>query len=243
MDRRRASVLSALAARPGERIVEIGCGGGLLLRELARSVAPTGTVVGVDLSSDQIDAARHACADAPNARAEVGSATALAAEDGSFDASVSTQVIEYIEDAHGAVAELGRVTRIGGRLLNVATNWDSLIVAGGDAELTERIVAAWDRHAPHPNLPVGLPGLFRDAGYSAVTQTPLPLVNRTFNRATWAFGIARLMAAFASSTDDLDDAASARWLSSLDDAAGRDELFVSAMPIMTVAPRCRPPGR
>jgi ubiquinone/menaquinone biosynthesis C-methylase UbiE len=42
--------LAALAPRPGERVLDIGCGGGETTLDLARLVAPDGTVVGVDLS-------------------------------------------------------------------------------------------------------------------------------------------------------------------------------------------------
>ena len=128
MDRRRSRVLEALAPVPGERIIEVGCGGGLLLLEIGRAVDPDGTVLGVDVSEDQVAAARRACTGVSNVRAEVGSATALDADDGCFDASVSTQVLEYIEDVGLALAELARVTRVGGRFVNVATNWDSLFV-------------------------------------------------------------------------------------------------------------------
>src|SRR5690606_2246073 len=117
MDRRRSHVLAALAPVPGEEIVEVGCGGGLLLRELGRAVAPVGFVLGVDLSDDQVAAATEACVDVPNVRVEVGTATALDVEDGRFDGSVSTQVLEYIEDVETALAELARVTRVGGRFL------------------------------------------------------------------------------------------------------------------------------
>ena len=238
MDQRRSHVLSALALAPPERVIEVGCGGGLLLRELARAVAPTGEALGIDVSREQVDAATRTCGDTPNARAELGSASELPTEDASFDASVSTQVLEYVDDVEAAVGELARVTRGGGRLLNVATAWDSLFVAGGDARLTAQIAGAWDRHAPHPNLPVQLPSLLRGAGFTSVVQTPLPLVNRAFNRSTWGFGIARLMAAFAASVVDLDEEDTTRWLTSLDEAAARDELFMSVTPIMTTASRC-----
>ena len=237
MDRRRSRVLEALAPVPGERIIEVGCGGGLLLLEIGRAVDPDGTVLGVDVSEDQVAAARRACTGVSNVRAEVGSATALDADDGCFDASVSTQVLEYIEDVGVALAELARVTRVGGRFVNVATNWDSLFVAGGDVELTERIIGAWDCHAPHPNLPVALPNHLSRAGFSSVLQTPLPLANRTFNRSTFAFGIANLMAAFAVAAGAIDDQSSRSWLSSLDEASRRGDLFISVMPMMTTATR------
>ena len=169
-------------------------------------------------------------------RTEVGSATALDADDGCFDASVSTQVLEYIEDVGVALAELARVTRVGGRFVNVATNWDSLFVAGGDVE-SRTDHRAWDRHAPHPNLPVALPNHLTRAGYSSVLQTPLPLANRTFNRSTFAFGIANLMAAFAVAAGAIDDHSSRSWLSSLDKASRRGNIFISVMPMMTTATR------
>ena len=237
MDRRRFRVLEALALVPGERIIEVGCGGGLLLREIGRAVDPDGTVLGVDVSEDQVAAASRACTGVSNVRVEVGSATALGADDGCFDASVSTQVLEYIEDLEVAVAELARVTRVGGRLVNVATNWDSLFVAGGDAELTKRIIATWDRHAPHPNLPVVLPNHLSRAGFTSVLQTPLPLANRSFNRSTFGFGIANLMAAFAVAAGAIDDQSAHSWLSSLDEASRRGDLFISVMPMMTTATR------
>ena len=210
-------------------------------RELGRAVAPVGSVLGVDVSDDQVTAATEACVDVPNVRIEVGTATALGVEDGRFDASVSIQVLEYVDDVEVALAELARVTRAGGRFLNVATNWATLFVNGGDAALTKRIAGVWDRHAPHPNLPVELPNMLRRAGFTSVLQTPLPLANRTFNRSTWGFGIAHLMAAFAMSAGDVDDETSARWLNDLEDAATRGELFMSVMPIMTTATMGTPP--
>jgi len=237
MDRRRSEVLAALSPLPGERVIEVGCGGGLLLRELGRAVAPGGTVLGIDLSGDQVRAAEQACVEVSNARAEVGSAIQLDAEHGRFDASVSTQVLEYIDDVETAIAELARVTCIGGRFLNVATNWDSLFVVGGDDALTKEIVRVWDRHAPHPNLPVALPNLLRRAGFTSVVQTPLPIVNRTLSRSTWAFGITQLMAAFARSVGALDVDTASPWLTSLHEAADRGDFFMSVMPIMTTATR------
>lgn len=237
MNRRRSRVLEALAPAPGEQIIEVGCGGGLLLLELGRAVAPDGSVLGVDVSEDQVAAAARVCVGVANVQAEIASATALNAEDGRFDASVSTQVLEYIDDVGTALAELARVTRAGGRFVNVATNWDSLFVAGGDVELTKRVVGAWGRHAPHLNLPVALPNQLSRAGFTSVLQTPLPLANRTFNRSAWGFGIANLMAAFAVSVGDVDDQSSTRWLTSLEEAGRRGDLFISAMPLMTMATR------
>ena len=52
--------LAALAPRPGESVLDIGCGGGETALDLARAVAPDGTVVGVDLSAAVLAFARRA---------------------------------------------------------------------------------------------------------------------------------------------------------------------------------------
>src|SRR4051812_5461239 len=54
--------LAALAPRPGENVLDIGCGGGDTALELARAVAPHGSVVGIDLSAAVLAFARRAAA-------------------------------------------------------------------------------------------------------------------------------------------------------------------------------------
>ena len=95
--RRRLVVLDVLDPRPGECVLEVGCGGGLLLPAIASAVGPSGRVVGIDISADQIDAARRTCADHPNIEAVVLDVRQLPYEPGSFDAVVAVQVIEYLD--------------------------------------------------------------------------------------------------------------------------------------------------
>jgi len=54
---RRLAVLHELGPHRGERVFEIGCGSGLLLREIGLAVGPHGLAMGLDLSADQITAA------------------------------------------------------------------------------------------------------------------------------------------------------------------------------------------
>ncbi len=229
--------MQALDAQPGDRVLEVGCGHGLLLQQVANAVGGTGLAHGVDLSADQVDAASRLCADLPQVQVSTGDVVDLDLDDASFDSTVSTQVLEYVGDVDTALEELARVTSPGGRFVNVATNWSALFWAGGDEALTERILAAWDLHCPHPNLPVALPNLLQRAGFEGVEQTPVTIVNRRFVPELFGWGVSRLMVAFAEGSGAIDAAEGAAWISSLGEADIQDRHFLSSVPILTVATR------
>lgn len=147
------------------------------------------------------------------------------------------QVLEYVPDVEAALAEIARLTRSGGRLVNVATNWGSLWWTGGDCELTARLLSAWDGHAPHPNLPVVLPLLLERAGFSAVHQRPLPILNRHFHPDSFSYWAAHLIAAFARTNGDVSQDEISRWLDSLAAANTDKRYFFSSVPVLTTATR------
>jgi ubiquinone/menaquinone biosynthesis C-methylase UbiE len=237
MASRRVQVLDALGAAPGERIAELGCGAGLLLREVALAVGEAGLAFGMDLSEDQVRAARAQGAELKQLDVRVGDLRAIPAADGDFDAVVSMQVLEYVADTRAALSEIARVTRRGGRFVNVATNWGSLFWSGADEAVTARVLAAWQRHAPHPNFPVALPALLTSAGFFGVVQRPLTIVNRHVHPSTFVHGVARLMAAFAVAQGDVDRAGIDAWLASLARADAEGRHFLSVVPILTTAAR------
>jgi SAM-dependent methyltransferase len=99
----------ALCHRAGlrpQRVVEIGCGGGSLLAELAaRGLAPQ--IDGYDLSAPAVEIARsHAI---PGVRAEVFDGARVPAEDGAYDLAVLSHVLEHVPDPAALLAEAARV--------------------------------------------------------------------------------------------------------------------------------------
>ena len=136
--------------------------------------------------------------------------------DCAFDATLSTQVLEYVADVASALHEIARVTRSGGRFVNVATNWGSLFWSGGDADVTARILSAWQRGTLRIRTCPSRSTLFlRAAGFSGVSQRPLTIVNRHVHPSTFAHGAGRLMAAFAVAQGDVDRKSADDWLASL----------------------------
>jgi SAM-dependent methyltransferase len=112
------SVVAALRPEAGERILEIGSGGGRLAIEVAGRVQPGGSVVGVDLSETLVALARRRAGDARVAAVEFTVADAqTAALPGPFDAAVSQFGVMFFDDPVAAFTNVRRRLRPGGRLV------------------------------------------------------------------------------------------------------------------------------
>jgi SAM-dependent methyltransferase len=111
----RRAILGALDLRPGDRLLDVGCGGGLLLRDaLAMGAAATG----LDHSEEMVRLARER---APRAEVVSGDATALPFRDGAFTAVSMSIVLIFIADPGAALRECRRVLSRGGRLAAYTT--------------------------------------------------------------------------------------------------------------------------
>jgi arsenite methyltransferase len=176
----RARTREALAARPGESGLDVGCGPGYLACELAREVGGAGRVVGTDASPEMIEAARARIAReglAGRVRLAVGDAADLPFAAAAFDFVVAVQVYLYVADVERALGEAARVLRPGGRLVVVDTDWDSCVWLTGDPDRHHRVMAARTREFAQPHLPPRLPGLLRGAGLRLVRARVIPLLD------------------------------------------------------------------
>jgi len=176
----RADYLDLLELRPGQRVLDVGCGSGVVTRDMARRVSPGGRAVGVDLSAEFLaiarDLAREAGLDAV-AEFRDGSALALPFADAEFDAAVAATVLVHVPGGDGAIPEMVRVVRPGGRVGIFDLDGDSLLVSHPDRALTRRIVAAFSDHSTVDGWLVRrLPGLLSRAGLTHVAARAfLPL--------------------------------------------------------------------
>lgn len=192
----RQAVLRLLAPREGERILDIGAGPGFLALDLARAVGEDGTVEGIDVAGAMVAMAQRRCAGFPNVRLQTGDPTRLPFPDGAFDAAVSVQVFEYIEEVDAALAELARVLRPGGRAVAVATDWDSAVWHAADRPRMQRVIEAFAAHCPHPHLPCSLGPRLDAAGLRVATQEVFVLHNSRYDPDTYSHGIIDFIASF-----------------------------------------------
>lgn len=128
--RYRKIAIRLLGLQGNERVLDVGCGTGVLTRQIAHRLGGANAcVVGVDAAPKMIQVARRRAEGLPRVRFEVGVAEALAFEDASFDCALSTFFFHHIdaELKRRALAELLRVLKPGGCLIivdvDVPSNW------------------------------------------------------------------------------------------------------------------------
>jgi arsenite methyltransferase len=106
------------AVRPGETVVDIGCGAGVDSILAARRVGPSGRVVGVDMTAEMVEkaTANAVAAGVSNAEFHQGEADRLPVGDGAADVVISNGVFNLCTDKPKVLAEVYRVLRPGGRV-------------------------------------------------------------------------------------------------------------------------------
>ncbi len=104
--------------RPGQSVLDLGCGAGMDSILAARRVGPTGKVIGVDMVEEMLDKARRnaAAVGLSNTDFRAGHADALPVPVASVDVIITNGVLNLCVDKPKVVAELFRVLRPGGRL-------------------------------------------------------------------------------------------------------------------------------
>jgi len=119
--RRRSyrALLAAAGVRPGDRLLDVGCGPGYFARMLAEATGPDGSVAGVDAAPEMVEYATRKARHLANCSFQPGAAQSLPFADGSFDVVTSSLVMHHVpqEERGRAVREMLRVLRPGGTLV------------------------------------------------------------------------------------------------------------------------------
>ena len=163
-------LIAEAALRPGERVLDVACGTGVVARLAAERVGVAGSVAALDLNASMLDVARKVPAPtAPPIRWYESMAESMPLPDGAFDVVLCQLGLQFIDGKSAALREMHRVTAKGGRLLaSVPTPtkfWDVL-----DAAAARRIPGAAEfvRAVFSLNDPAEVERLFRGAGFREV---------------------------------------------------------------------------
>ena len=212
--RLRRRFLRFVPIRAGQRVLEVGCGSGVVMRDVAALVGPRGEVVGVDPSRSMVQAARalarpHALRRRMRWRLASGAALPFAA--GRFDAALAVTVLLHVADPDAVVREMVRVTRPGGRVAVQDQDFGTVAVTHPDRALTERIMwGVATRMYEEPRSGRRMPALLRAAGLEGVR-----LLTDVFQDTTlqpFAKSFLERRAANAVSFGIVDPPAAQRWL-------------------------------
>ncbi|MEV0231486.1 methyltransferase domain-containing protein [Nonomuraea sp. NPDC050786] len=152
-----------LALPPGAGVVDVGCGAGRAVAELAERGA---RAVGVDVVDRTVALAAQRW---PGRDFRTGDAYSLPFEDGELAGYRADKVYHEIDDPARALREARRVLADGGHIVLLGQDWDTVVIDSGHPALTRRIVHARADLTPAPRAARGYRNLLLDAGFEDVT--------------------------------------------------------------------------
>jgi ubiquinone/menaquinone biosynthesis C-methylase UbiE len=167
-----------LRIAPGQQVLDVGCGPGTDTIPLAALVGPAGRVVGVDVDQAMVAvAAERAAQEGISAwvQHEQADAAALPFAAAAFDASRSERLFQHLIRPAAALAEMIRVTKPGGRVVVLDTDWATMSIDSDEIDVERRLVRVRAEVATHNGYAARrLYRLFKQADLAAVAVEVIP---------------------------------------------------------------------
>lgn len=167
-----AELLRTAGLQPGERVLDVACGTGVIARLAAEQVGPTGSVVGIDIAPDMIDVAQTLPSSGAPIEWQVGDAASLPLPEDTYDVVLCQMGLMLMADRAAAISSMSRVLAPGGRLVvntpgriqPAFEHMEQAIVDHINPELGGFVRAVFSMHDPG-----AVATLLRDTGLRDVT--------------------------------------------------------------------------
>ena len=165
-----------MRVQPGQSLLDVGCGPGLDTVALAQLVGPGGEVAGMDrdpIMVAEADARARGAGVAELVKHQAGDAAALPFDEGRFDACRCERMFQHLVNPEQALAEMVRVTRPGGWVVVVDTDWGTSQTCTTDVQFEQRLLQFAAQHRlTNPYSGRRLYGMLREAGLTDVSAEP-----------------------------------------------------------------------
>jgi len=212
--------------KPGERILDVGCGTGVNVLAISKLVGTAGKVVGIDNSPAMLAIARDK-ASAENIEYRLMAVEEVDFADNSFDGVVCTQVLGYVADPVPVIRSLLRVVKPTGRVFVAETDWDSLAYSIPDKELQRKVTLSFTDH--HGDGWVGrrLYPLCRQAGAAEIELHPYVIHNAEYSIRKYGGPLSYVIRDYLLRSQKCTEEEVKRWLQLLSDAFDDHSYFFS----------------
>ncbi|GAA1216654.1 class I SAM-dependent methyltransferase [Kitasatospora nipponensis] len=188
----KARMLDELDVRPGQTVLDLGCGPGTDLGSLAEAVTATGTVIGIDHDQAALRAATERTAHQPTVTVQLADLHDLPLADGLADGARTDRVLQHVADPVQALREIHRVLRPGGRLVMGEPDWETLTIDHPDGELSRAYTRyVTDQVVRNARIGRELPRLAAGVGFTVPTVLPVTSVLRDARTADRILGLER----------------------------------------------------
>ena len=227
--RLRAGFLSLAGVRAGMRVLDVGCGTGVVTRDIVARVGPRGVAVGVDPSRALLAVARRRARE-NGARGRMtfrsGDGLALPFPRASFDVALAVTVLLHVPAGEEMLREMIRVTRPGGRVAALDQDYGTFVLDVPDRALTRRIVDGHaERFYAEPWSGRTLARRFRQAGLREVRGRAFVVVDSVYD--DYVRSMLERRVELAVRWRVVTAAEGRRWLGSAAAAASRGDFYMS----------------
>lgn len=225
--------LNLMDLKPGHVVLDAGCGTGVDAVQMARLVAPSGHVYGVDFSQEMInEAASQAAANDLPITFQQGSIYELTFADNFFSRCRADKTFQHLARPEVALRELIRVTKPGGKIVIADPDHDSLIIDTPYPDITRRFVRFRSDHMAQGGIAHQLYRMFKEQGLTNVTVTPLTQVYTNYDEKKVSSPYLReIWLAHKHGVVNEDEAE--RWAGSLQEVIDKDHFFCMQTYIVT----------